>query len=127
MEGSGVTKTIHRTQQERNHHVERKPNVKGLRLILLLAVLWLGSGALMGAALRALYGGNWIAPCATINLILGMLLLLWVTRTKQEEEILFEGREREESESSLAAALLGGPMILIFVAIVWGLLALFTE
>lgn len=81
----------------------------------------------MGIALRALYGGNWIVPCAALNLIFGMLLLRWITRNAREQEILFEGAEREDSESSVAALLLGIPVVLIFVAVLWWLLALFMK
>lgn len=77
----------------------------------------------MGISLRVLYGVNWVPGCTSLSLLLGMLLLLLITRNPREQAILFEGAERRENEQSLAALLVAIPFVLIFMALVWLLLA----
>ena len=101
--------------------------MRGIRLIVVLAIMWVAGGWLMGISLRVLYGVNWIPGCASLSLLLGMLLLLFITRNPREHEILFEGAEREENEQSLAALLVAIPFVLIFIALVWMILAPFIK
>ncbi|MBV7326996.1 hypothetical protein KFU94_01785 [Chloroflexi bacterium TSY] len=101
--------------------------MQGIRVIVFVAVLWLFSGWLMGLAVRAVFQLDWVWPCMSLNLLFGMLLLRWVTRTEREQEILFEGAERGDEESSLAAWLVAIPLTLILLAVIWLLMAPFLN
>lgn len=42
--------------------------MKSLLPLMILAVLWAGTGVLVGVGLNALYGKDWIMPCAALNI-----------------------------------------------------------
>lgn len=75
--------------------------MQSIRLIAILAFLWLFSGWLMGIALRALFQVNWIFPCASLNLILGLVLLLLITRNERERRIFYEGTNSKMQSAAL--------------------------
>lgn len=101
--------------------------MQGIRLIIGLALLWLISGGFMGVALKAFWGLDWVGSCASLNLLLSRLLLAWITHNEERQKVLYDGAEKEnEDELSLAALLVGFPVVLIVVAALWWLMAQFV-
>lgn len=100
--------------------------MQGIGLILFVALIWLFSGWLMGVALRALFGVQWVSICSALNLAVGMILLRLFTRSEREQEIIFEGKERKDGESSAVGILVIIPSAVVFAAIVWILFAIFV-
>lgn len=97
--------------------------MKNLLLILALAVLWALGGFLMGAALNALLDTSWLVPCTAVNVIMGMVLLLLVTRNDYARHLFYEGAQGDEPGLMPLALLWVFPFILILVGVVWWVLA----
>ncbi|MFN8492696.1 MAG: hypothetical protein U0350_34155 [Caldilineaceae bacterium] len=77
--------------------------MKGIGLILTLAAIWAVTGALVGLGLNSLAGGEWIIPCGSLNVAVGMTLLQLVTRNEAARRLFYDG-EREEEQLSLGVA-----------------------
>ena len=101
--------------------------MRNILLILALAAFWCVSGIVVGYSLNALFDGAWVAPCASLNVIAGMLLLLFITRNEQARRIFYEGPRANESGLILLAFLWAIPVILLFLGILWWLLAQFLR
>jgi type IV secretory pathway TrbL component len=100
--------------------------VRSIGIIAAVAILWMGSGWLLGMALAALFGIQWIGECMWLSLGIGMLLLLLSTRTEQQQAVLYDNAEKENDDTlSLAALLVGLPVSMVFIAILWWLMAQF--
>lgn len=93
----------------------------GLRLIALVALLWLVGGWLIGVGIQAQFDVNWVTPCALSNVIIGLVLLLLITRDPRERRIFYEGGNEEEDEDylPLVTVVLMIPGIEMFVGLVW--------
>ena len=88
-----------------------------------LALLWLAGGAAAGAGLRAYFHVAWVAACALISLVLGMILLLVVMRDDKATGRLY-GEADEDMPLKLGlAALFVVPVVLVLVGLVWLLTA----
>lgn len=91
--------------------------------ILFLAILWAVTGALVGLGLQSMFGGdNWIMPCGSLNVALGMILLQLVTRSERARRLLYEGKAEEDYLNLGLAALWGIPVMLAFLGILWWVL-----
>jgi hypothetical protein len=90
--------------------------------IIALAALWAVTGAVVGLGLRSLYGVNWIAPCGLLNMIIGLILLLLVTRNETTHRIFYEGPGNEEDLSLAVAALWALPVAAALAGVIWWLL-----
>lgn len=85
---------------------------------LLLAMFWFFSAY---TAVMALLPEEWAWRCAWLNLIIGMLGLLFVTRTRLGDRLFYEGPKGEESGSWRAGLLWAVPIVIFFLAIIWWL------
>lgn len=94
--------------------------MKGLFWIFLVAILWAITGAIAGWGLQALFGGdNWVLPCGSLNMAVGMILLLLTTQNEGARRLFYEG-EKEEDRLHLGIVLLWGfPIILAVSGILW--------
>jgi len=91
--------------------------------ILFLAILWGVTGALVGLGLQSMFGGdNWIMPCGSLNVALGMILLQLVTRSERARKLLYEGKAEEDYLNLGLAALWGIPVMLALLGILWWVL-----
>ncbi len=90
---------------------------------LVLALFWGVSGAAVGFSLQALFGVQWIVPCASLSIITGLMLLLLATRSETARRMLYDGLEAEGG--ILLAILWAIPVTLAFVAALWWLLSRF--
>ncbi len=96
--------------------------MKSLLPPMILAVLWAGTGALVGVGLNALYGKDWIMPCGALNMIFGLSLLLLVSRNETARKIFYEGPDREDESSVWVAILWALPVAIGLVGVIWWLL-----
>jgi len=96
--------------------------VKETRLVIALAVLWIVSGAIVGFSLEALFSLQWVVPCTSLNLMMGMILLLLVTRNEWARRMFYEGPRAGEDSSPLIGMLWALPLVLLIVGGVWWLL-----
>jgi hypothetical protein len=64
-----------------------------IKLQLILAAFWFVSAYL---AIDALFPWEWAWRCAWLNLIIGMLALLWITRTEFGDRMFYQGPQGEE-------------------------------
>lgn len=64
--------------------------MKFLVPVVILAVLWAFTGALVGFGIDRLYGTEWILPCGALNVIIGLGLLLLATRNETARKIFYE-------------------------------------
>ncbi len=97
--------------------------MKNSLLVLGLGFLWSLGGFGLGMAIEALFGGQWIVPCASLNLIAGMILLLFVTRNEQARRIFYEGPREGEPGLPVIGLLWLMPFVLLLVGLVWWLIA----
>lgn len=97
--------------------------MKNLFLIAALAFLWAVGGFTVGIALQALFGVAWVMPCTALNLMAGMLMLLLITRNEYARRMFYEGPRQNEAGLLFIGLLWGLPLILIFLGIVWWLMA----
>ena len=93
--------------------------LRDLKLILFLAVLWWGSGAMAGVGIRAYVGIDWILPCASLNLLFGMIALRVVLGDRQARERLLGENDQEMPMNLGLILLIGMPIGLIFAGILW--------
>ena len=96
--------------------------MKRIRLQLVLAAFWFVSAYL--AASAVLPWEWWAWRCAWLNLLIGMLSLLWVTRTESGDRLFYEGPKGEEDSWWIVGALWAIPVIILSLAIVWWLMRL---
>jgi hypothetical protein len=97
--------------------------LREIKLITALALLWLTGGAAAGVGFRAYFHVAWVAPCALISLVLGMILLLVVMRDDKATQRLY-GETDEDMPLKLGlAALFVLPVVLILVGLIWLLTA----
>ena len=99
--------------------------MKHFFLILVLAVLWGVSGLVVSVGINAFFGGNWLVPCTSLNVIAGLLLLLLTTRNPEARQMFYEGPQEEDSGFWFLALLWVFPIVLIFLGLVWWALAQF--
>jgi hypothetical protein len=99
--------------------------MKQYLLVLVLATFWGISGLVMGAAVSEMVGGDWMVSCASLNVVLGLLLLLATTRSERARRIFYEGPRGEEEGVIGLAFLWAVPVILLFLGIFWWVLAQF--
>ena len=85
-------------------------------LQLVLALFWFLSAFL---AVGALTSWEWGWRCAWLNLIIGMLSLLFVTRTKLGERLFYEGPRGNEDNLWQIGLLWAIPMVIFFLAGIW--------
>lgn len=97
--------------------------MKDLVVILVLASLWAVGGFAVGIALGALFGVQWAISCTALNLIAGMIMLLLVTRNEHARRLFYEGPRENESGMPLIGILWAIPFILLFIGVMWWLLA----
>lgn len=97
--------------------------MQAILLILSLAIIWGVTGALIGLGLQSMFGGNnWIMPCGSLNLAIGMILLQLVTRSERARKLLYEGKAEEDYLNLGLAALWGIPVMLAFLGVLWWVL-----
>jgi hypothetical protein len=97
--------------------------LKNLILVLILAMLWALGGLVVGVGINAFFGASWITTCALLNVMIGLLLLLLVTRNEEARRIFYNGNQNDDPGLLPIAVLWMFPMVLIFVGIIWWLLA----
>ena len=101
--------------------------MRKLLLILALAAFWGVSGIVMGFALNALIAGGWVVPCASLNIMIGLGLLLLTTRNEQARRMFYEGPRGDEPGFVPLALLWAFPVVLVFLGLLWWLLAQFLR
>jgi hypothetical protein len=94
-------------------------------LILALAAFWGISGLVVGLGVRAIFGGEVVFTCASLNVIIGLLLLLITTRNEHARRLFYEGPRGDEEGLVPLAFLWAVPIILVFVGVLWWLLGQF--
>lgn len=99
--------------------------MKNILLIAALALFWAISGLVVGVGLNALFAGEWLLTCAALNVVMGMLLLLLTTRNKQARRMFYEGPRGAEPGFVSLAILWAIPIVLVFLGVLWWLLAQF--
>lgn len=92
-----------------------------VRKQLLLGLFWFGSAYL---AVGALSSWEWAWRWGLINLIMGMLGLLVVTRTEKSDSLFYTGSRGEVWHSSIVVVLWFIPVAILFIASVWWLVKL---
>lgn len=97
--------------------------MKNALLVLALAILWAISGFVIGAAIQVLVGGQWTLPCASLNLIAGMVMLLLITHDERARRIFYEGPQGDEAGLPAIGFLWVIPLVLLLVGLVWWLIA----
>jgi len=95
-------------------------------IIITIIVLWALSGAAVAWGLHALYGVQWVPPCATLNIVLGLILLQLVTRRERGRRQVYEGVREEDHLNLGVAALVGVPIILATIGLIWWLASYFV-
>lgn len=97
--------------------------MQAVLLILSLAIIWGVTGALTGLGLQSMFGGdNWIMPCGSLNMAIGMILLQLVTRSEKARKLLYEGKAEADYLNLGLAALWGLPVMTAFLGILWWVL-----
>jgi hypothetical protein len=86
------------------------------KLQLLLALFWFLSVYL---AVGAIVPWTWAWRCAWLNLIIGMLALLWITRTDVGDRLFYKGPEGNEPGRLEVAVLWAVPVVVLFLAVIW--------
>ena len=76
--------------------------MKNLRLIFALALFWGLSGLLVGLGIRAFLDGEWMIQCMALNIIAGMLMLLFITRDEGARKAFYEGVAGDNPRLGLA-------------------------
>jgi hypothetical protein len=103
--------------------------LRDLMLILALAGFWAVSGYAIGAAIEALgldqYPFGIIV--ASLNLILGMLLFLGITKDPTADRIFFEGPRRDEPGYPAIGCLWGLPISLLIMGLSMWVVAIFVR
>lgn len=97
--------------------------MKNSLLVIGLAILWALGGLGFGLAMQAFFSGQWAVPCASLNLIAGMVLLLLVTRSEQARRIFYEGPRENEPGLPIIGLLWVVPLALLLVGLIWWLVA----
>jgi hypothetical protein len=97
--------------------------MKNSLLVIGLAALWVLGGLGIGLALQAFFDGQWLVPCASLNLIAGMLLLLLITRNEPARRIFYEGPRENEPGLPVIGILWAAPLVLLLVGLIWWLMA----
>lgn len=94
--------------------------MRALLWIFSVAILWAITGAVAGWGLQAMFGGdNWVIPCGSLNVAMGMILLQLVTQNEAARRLFYEG-EKEEDRLYLGIVLLWGfPIILAVSGLLW--------
>ena len=100
--------------------------IKNLLLILALAFFWGLSGLLVGFGIRAFLGGEWMIQCMALNVIGGMLMLLFITRDEGARKAFYEGVASDNPRLGLAL-LWALPFGLLCLGLIWWLLAHFLK
>jgi hypothetical protein len=95
--------------------------INRLKLQLLLALFWFAS---VYVAMGALLSWEWAWRCAWFNLIIGMLGLLLVTRSKDGDRLFYQGPKDDEPGRWEIAVLWALPTAWLFAAGIWWLLRL---
>lgn len=97
--------------------------MKNSLLVIGLAALWALGGLGFGLAMEAFFNGQWVLPCASLNLIVGMLLLLLITHDEQARRIFYEGPQENEPGLPVIGLLWTVPLALLLVGLIWWLVA----
>ena len=92
-------------------------------MVIGLAALWALGGLGFGLAMQAFFNGQWLLPCASLNLITGMVLLLLITRNEQARRIFYEGPRENEPGLPVIGLLWVIPVTLLLVGLIWWLVA----
>ena len=100
---------------------------KEVPIVLGLAVLWILGGIVIGFALQALFDVQWVIQCTSLNLIIGMVMLLLVTRNKEMRQLFYEGPKEGEISSPLIGMMWTFPIVMVIVGVLWWLLAQFLR
>jgi len=93
--------------------------INRLKLQLILALFWFASAYL---ATAALIPWEWAWRCAWLNLIVGMVSLLLITRTDRGERLFYQGPADDEPGSFIVLFLWSIPVIMLIWAILWWLM-----
>lgn len=89
---------------------------------LILAMFWFISAYLaVGALLPAWSSWEWAWRCAWLNLIIGMLGLLLVTRTAEGDRVFYQGPEDGKPGLIRVALLWTIPAVGLCLALIWWL------
>lgn len=81
----------------------------------------------MGVSIQALFGAQVIVTCTALNLITGMVMLLLVTRHEKARRLFYEGPKEDELGLPVIGLLWAIPFTLLFIGLMWWLLAQFLE
>lgn len=108
--------------------------VRILAVTALLVFLWLVSGyvatagfLLVARGLSSPASSSWPLVCGLVNAVLGLALLLVVTRTRRGWRLFYQGPQEQEEGSLFIAVLWVMPIILLLVGGVWWLIYAFLR
>ncbi len=87
-----------------------------IKLQLTFALFWFASAYL---ATGALTNWTWTWRCAWLNLIIGLVGLLLITRTELGERIFYQGPRGDEDGLWLVGVLWALPIVGFFLALLW--------
>ena len=90
-----------------------------MKQAILFSLFWFIAGAAIGLGLQSLYGVNWIISCGALNMAIGLVLLLLVTRNERAYRAFYG--EGEQGGLRLAV-LVSFPVVLLFLGVLWWLL-----
>jgi hypothetical protein len=68
------------------------------------------------------FPGSGLWRCAWFNLLIGMLALLWITRTEFGDRMFYQGPQDDEDVWSVVGALWAIPIAIFCLAIIWWLM-----
>jgi hypothetical protein len=87
-----------------------------IKLQILLAFFWFSSAYL---AMGALVPWEWAWRCGLINLILGMIGLLLITRSKRGDRLFYGGPKGDEPSLLQIGLLWAFPIVGLILSIIW--------
>jgi hypothetical protein len=101
--------------------------MKSTLLVLILAVLWWLGGMFAGIGISAFFGVDWVIFCGSLNMMAGMFMLLWITRSEHARRLFYEGPKGDEPGNPIIALLWIMPFSLLLAGIIWWLMAQFFQ
>lgn len=95
-------------------------------IIMFIVVIWAFSGFVVSVGIRTLFGIEWIPQCITLNIVIGLILLQVATRHERGSRQIYEGKREEDQFSFSASSLIGAPILLIVIGLLWWLFGQFV-
>lgn len=93
-----------------------------MKQVFLFSIYWFVSGVVVGLGLQSIYGFEVVLPCGALNMALGLIGLLIITRHERAHKAFYGDPREHEGGGCALTILVALPVSMLLLGVLWWLL-----